>query len=266
MAHRRTPYVRVSDWILLAVLMVLSLGLLLGGPAGRIGAARLLWSSLLAPFRLLVITPDPLAEQAELARLRDALTRERLSKVAVRELRQENERLRGLLAFAEQEPRALVPASVVARSTDRFGETLLLGAGARGGVARGQTVLGLGGLVGVVTVAGEEESWVQTLRHDGLAVSGMLQSTRQVGLLRWDPARRALEFEGLRLECRVAAGDTVITSGLGQVFPKGLPIGRVSTVADDSLHLVKRVHVQPFVDFDRLEELLLLRAGDAAAS
>jgi len=59
----------------------------------------------------------------------------------------------------------------------------------------------------------------------------------------------------------VTVGDTVITSGLGGIFPKGLPVGRISKVKDLPGELFKGVEVTPSVDFSKLEEVLVIRTG-----
>jgi len=61
----------------------------------------------------------------------------------------------------------------------------------------------------------------------------------------------------------VAVGDMVITSGLGGIFPKGLPVGRISRVKDVSGELFKEIEVSPSVDFSKLEEVLVIQTGNS---
>ena len=116
--------------------------------------------------------------ERELTRLRRQLAHTRADAAAQREALRENERLRQLIAFAARPEGELLPALVVGRGADRFGEVLTLGRGEADGVFRGQTVLGLEGLIGVVTGTEREECWVRTLRHGGLPISGRLADAR----------------------------------------------------------------------------------------
>ncbi len=259
MVRKGPAYPGIGDWVALAVTGALSLFLLFSGTGSRIQAARVLRGSILYPFRLVILQacrPDD--REGQIMGLRQRLALSRLDEAVWRESIRENERLRDLFDFAKREERALMPSQILGRTMDRFGEVLTLARGERDGVCEGQAVLGIEGLVGVVTAADGGECWVKTLRHGALPVSGMLQDSRYVGTVRWSPARRLLRLEGIPLQSEVGVGEQVITSGYGQVFPKGIPVGRVVSVMDDSTGLVKRILVRPFVDLDRAEEFFLL--------
>ena len=61
-------------------------------------------------------------------------------------------------------------------------------------------------------------------------------------------------------------GDKAVTSGLGRVFPKGIPVGEVIQVTDSPGELFKEVRIRPMVDFSKLEELLVILKEDPLAS
>jgi rod shape-determining protein MreC len=267
MVRKSAAYPGIGDWLALAAAVVLSLLLIVPGSSFRHRAAGVLRSTVLYPVRLAQsYASDPVDPERELTRLRRRLARSRLDEAAQQSALLENERLRGLLDFENRRPRELVPCLVVGRAVDRFGETLTLSRGSGEGVTVGQTVVGIDGLVGVVTGLEKGECWVRTIRHGGLPVSGLLQQSRHVGVLRWNGRLRLLDLEGIPLDCPVAVGEKVHTSGHGRVFPKGVPVGAVLTVADDSTGLVKVILVRPAVDLDRLEEAFLVvpAAGDSS--
>ena len=77
-------------------------------------------------------------------------------------------------------------------------------------------------------------------------------------MLRWEPDRRLLRLEGIPIQCEVALGERLVTSGHGRIFPKGIPIGTVVSIADDPVDLVKEIMVAPFVNLDVAEEVFLM--------
>ncbi|MBD3235815.1 MAG: hypothetical protein GF330_03850, partial [Candidatus Eisenbacteria bacterium] len=223
-----------TDWTMLAVAVLLSAGLLLSGEGRRRSLAATLGRTLLLPYRLaLGYGRCPVASPEELDALREQLARRTLDRVQLREALRENDRLRTMLGFAERQSRRLVPAQVVGRSVERFGERLTL-APSGGAAIPGQPVVSTDGLVGCVTDTSGGVCRARTLRHGGLPVSGMLADRRHVGMLRWAPVRRELRMEGVPIQAVVETGTLVLTSGYGGLFPKGLPIGQVVAVRDDS--------------------------------
>jgi len=259
MVRKGAAYPGIGDWVALALAGALSFFLLLSNPAARIRAAKALHTTVLSPFRLVLwYGSAPPDVNEELIRLRQRLAGRYLDDAVCRDALRENARLRSLLGIDRREENVLVPTQVIGRAIDRFGEVLTVGRGQENGVYEGQPVMGIEGLVGVVSAVEDRQSWVRTIRHGALPVSGRLQDTRYVGTLRWDPTRRLFRLEGIPMQSPVPEGADVVTSGHGMIFPKGIPIGRVVKVADDSTALVKDILIRPFIDFDRVEEVLLL--------
>ena len=83
-------------------------------------------------------------------------------------------------------------------------------------------------------------------------------NTRVLGIVRWTGGKRLL-LDNVSISDTVAVGDTVITSGLGGVFPEGLPVGIIVSVVTGESPFFKSIILDPFVDFGALEELIVLR-------
>jgi rod shape-determining protein MreC len=114
------------------------------------------------------------------------------------------------------------------------------------------------GLVGRVVQVRSVASVIQLLNDPASTVGATVQRTRTPGLVEGD-AGGAVRFKFMARDgARVAPGDLVVTSGLGNLFPKGLPIGRVVTIEDKGSALFHFAVLVPVVDFDRVEEVLLL--------
>ncbi|TAJ19988.1 MAG: rod shape-determining protein MreC [Dehalococcoidia bacterium] len=192
----------------------------------------------------------------ENASLRQELARAQAELAAVREQRAANEEITALQQAAG-ELGSRVTAPVLLRDPAPGRQMLLIGRGTADGVHVGQPVLGPGAtLVGVVAAADVRRARVRLLHDSDSAVAAVLQSSRVQGSL-------IGSGEGLRLDMvaatiPVATGDLVLTSALGGLLPPGLLIGRVANVDTRSEDLVARIRVEPLVDYNRLEQVLVL--------
>lgn len=201
----------------------------------------------------------------ENANLRQANRRLRSWQAVAYRLEAENGALRELLRMAPDPQSRYVTARVVADNGGAFVRSVLVNAGARDGVIQGQAAVTGEGLAGRVAQVGERSARVLLITDINSRIPVMLADSRERAVLAGNNTDRPmLLYLGPR--SRVAAGDRILTSGDGGVFPAGLPVG-VVVPSDDNA-----VRVQPFVDWDRMEYLrlidfelsgLLLSAGGA---
>lgn len=179
------------------------------------------------------------------------------------EYRLENIRLRSILhfesSFADQYE--LLGAKVVARHPSNWQQTLTINRGRRDGVREGMAVITPKGVVGRIGTLGERSAEViLILDHEG-ALGGMIQSTRFPGIVESTGDRNIpLQMVQLPHDSPVKENQTVVTSGLGGIFPKGLRIGYVVDVQPEPNGLMKKALIKPFVDFERIEEVLVIMA------
>jgi rod shape-determining protein MreC len=232
--------------------------LVLLGALARMGVLRDVTAAILSPpqslFRFLI---SGARMGSENARLRDAAARLALENFALREAELENVRLRTLLDFKAASWFQLEPAAVLARDAGRFGRALKISKGRGAGLGVNMPVVNHEGLVGKVIEVDAGSSFVQILRDPDCRVSALVQRSRVAGILAWDPR------EGVRLldvphHADVEVGDLIVTSGLGEIFPKGILVGRVESVTFEEAHLFRRIEVEPFVDFSHLEEVFVI--------
>lgn len=175
----------------------------------------------------------------------------------------ENRALRDLLALAEQAPSAEpLAARVIGGGFAASARTLDVSRGAVHGVRRGQPVVDVAGLAGLVQRAGWTTSEVVLIVDPRSTVLARLARSRVVGRVRGEEGGAGLVMEDVSRDGDVRPGDLVVTSGLGRVFPPNIPIGRVVEVAIDDRR--RRLTLEPAVDFDRLDwvALLPMRAPD----
>src|SRR5690349_6082930 len=185
---------------------------------------------------------------------------------AMRAERGENSRLRRLLDLEQRHPYSLLAADVAGRSLDRLGGSLTLDKGALDGVLENRAILTPEGLVGRVERVTGHQARVLTLLHRECAVAARVARTRVEGVLRWDfgdqPILRLLYVSSQE---DVKAGDLVVTSGLGGIFPEGVRVGRIERVGLEPNGLMKEIVVKPAVDFRSVEQVLVYTPSGAGA-
>lgn len=170
----------------------------------------------------------------------------------------ETQRLQRLLAMRDSSQAEFLTARVVGKDATNWFKTILLDCGSMEGVRRNQPVLAPNGLVGRVVEVTPTSARVQLFTDPVSAVGGLIQRTRVTGIVSGNLGAGA-RVRYLPLMGDVVVGEEVVTSGMGGVFPKGIPIGRITTVERKSGVLFQEATLTPAVDLSRLEEVLILK-------
>jgi rod shape-determining protein MreC len=190
--------------------------------------------------------------------LRAETERLKVQALQVEETREENARLRRLLTLRERLPLATLAGEVVGREAGGWVRALTINRGRSAGIVRQVPVIVPEGLVGRVVQVRVGTSVIQLLSDPASTVGAVVQRTRTPGLVEGDTGGKVrLKFMA-RDGSHVAPGDLVVTSGLGSLFPKGVPIGRVARIEDRGSALFHFAELVPAVDFARVEEVLLI--------
>jgi rod shape-determining protein MreC len=168
-----------------------------------------------------------------------------------------NERLKKLLDLKNTLQAPLVAAAVIGEDSSPWFKTILIDRGERDGLREGMPVLVGEGVVGQLVKVAPETSRVILLTDHASAIAGVIQRSRARGVARGKGNDRcSLEFT-LREE-EVKVGDLLVTSGMGGIFPKGLPIGEITMVKKGEYGIFQTIEVRPAVNINRLEEVLVL--------
>jgi rod shape-determining protein MreC len=207
--------------------------------------------------------------RAQNRRLRDETQRLRVEALRVTETDAENQRLRRLLTLKESLPLETMAGEIIAREWGGWVRSLTINRGRGDAVARLTAVIAPDGLVGRIVDVRAGSSVVQVLTDPASTVGAHVVRTRTPGIVEGEP-RGTLRFKYMARDgSGIQVGDIVVTSGLGGLFPGGIPIGRVRTIDDRGSALFSYAQVTPAVDFARIDEVLLLTGGaarDVAAS
>lgn len=194
----------------------------------------------------------------ENVRLRDEVQRLRVDALRVSETTDENARLRRLLVLREQLPMTTLPGEVIARESGGWIRSLTVNRGKGDGVTRLTAVISPDGLVGRVLDVRPGVSIVQILTDPASSLSAHVVRTRTAGLVEGEPSgAMRLKFMA-RDGAGIQVGDLVVTSGLGGLFPRGIPIGRVRAIDDRGSALFHYATITPVVDLSRIDEVLLV--------
>lgn len=263
MKHARYQPVQ-RDYPILVALLVTSLTIAIVGKTehsgfmtGMIDAAFLPFESLSARIMRLSYTYE------ENRILRGRLMEVARENMVLREQVHEIIRLRELLDFKYECPDSCIPARVLGDADQSDGGGIKIDKGARAGIGRDMVVISPDGLVGRVLDSEAWSSRVRRVTDVGSKISAMLLRSRSGGILRNKGGRLLMEW--VPPDAEVMPGDTVISSGYGPVIPKGIPIGEVRAVHDRPTEFSLSLEVKPFVDFNRLEEVFVLKPDSVSA-
>ena len=196
--------------------------------------------------------------RAENRRLRGEIQRLRVDALWVTDAADENRRLRRLLDLRNRLPVATLAGEVIARDWGGWVRSLTVNRGRGDDVKRLTAVISPEGLVGRIVDVRIGASIVQVLTDPSSTVGAHALRTRTPGIVEGEP-RGTIRFKYMARDgAGIAVGDVIVASGLGGVFPRGIPIGRVRAIDDRGSALFHYALLAPVVDFARVDEVLLV--------
>jgi rod shape-determining protein MreC len=196
-------------------------------------------------------------QKKENLRLQEEVHRLQIENDELRESVYAMERLRRLLQFKEQVPATMLSAEVIAYSPSAWFRTIVINKGNRDGVDKDMPVVTWEGVVGKVMRTSPGSSIILLVIDRNSSIDVLVQRTRARGLLEGDGGSRC-RLQHVPRTDDIEAGDHLITSGLGGIFPKGIPMGDVVKVEKKEYGLFQEVEVRPSADFSRLEEVMVI--------
>ena len=181
----------------------------------------------------------------------------------LRELEQENVRLRNLLQFKENFKIKAILARMIAKDVSTEFRAIRINRGKAQGIEPNMAVINAEGVVGRVLRVTDYTSDIVTLLDPLSAIDAYIMRSRARGIVEGlTDSLCQLKF-ALRVD-DIQPGDLLLSSGLGGNFPKGIPVGTVIKVTRKSFGVTQKVEVKPSVDFSKLEEVLVVTHTDAS--
>lgn len=197
------------------------------------------------------------ADQQTLSDLKAENEQLRSRNAELEETNQSTQRLQGLLDLKNTYNLQSTGARVISGSTDSFNNTIVIDKGTSSGLAVGMPVVDSGGVIGQIIECGPTTSTVRLITDEKSGVAAMVQSSRAQGML-MGSASRQITLNLINTNQKVAVGDTVVTSGLGGVFPKGLPLGKVTSVEAAPGSLYYTIVIEPYGNVSTNEEVMVI--------
>jgi rod shape-determining protein MreC len=194
--------------------------------------------------------------RAENRQLKEQIEQMRLEQVRLSEDAVQAHRLQSLLAFKEQFIAKTVPAQVIGSSGSDLSRSIYIDKGDNAGLKPDMAVITAGGIVGKVWLVYPSTSLVLMINDQSSGVGVFMEKSRLQGVLRGTP-NGELILERVMSDETVTPGETVLSSGGDQIFPKGLPVGTVSSVGPGR-EMFLSIKVKPAADLSRLEEVLVV--------
>lgn len=204
---------------------------------------------------------DVMAENEELKKQVDSLTAE-LNTVKLEQYELDN--LRELYDLDQKYPSyEKVAANVIGKDSGNWFNTFTIDKGSEDGIEVDMNVMSGSGLVGIVTEVGPNYAKVTTIINDTSKVRGMVSTTSDnltvSGSLQSMNENMVIEFDNLNdKDDEVAVGDPVVTSYVSYDYQQGILIGYISSIEMDSNNLTKSGTITPVVDFEHIEEVLVI--------
>lgn len=178
-------------------------------------------------------------------------------------MKDENQTLREMFEYSEANQNYnYLGCNIVGYSGGNISNGYVIDKGTNDGVKKDMIVITPQGLVGKVTKAENSYSIVQTILNENIAVASMVESTRETtGVLQGvtDNKNKNLTIlSNIPIDSEIKEGDVILTSGLGGMYPKEIRIGEVVSIEVDSVGIMKKAFVKPYVDFNKLEGLFVV--------
>lgn len=245
-----------------AVAIVLSLVCLIAGPDLSGTAGNITTTLFYYPFYRLQTTLQTLSGTAE----ENAALRTNLVEISTRlqlydETLEENLRLRSLLGFVPPSAFYIVPTEIIGVHGSGLPTTVLINLGQRDSIRVNQPVINQYGLAGRVAQVLPDYSVVYLLTEPRCRVAARVKRSREQGIIRYSMTSGMI-LDNLPRQGDVAVGDTVITSGLGGIFPEGLIVGVIRSVEVSEREFFYSIGMAPAVNFNGLDELYILVRGE----
>ena len=182
-------------------------------------------------------------------------------------IKKENKRLRKMVSYEnENDKYKYIGCSVLGIAGNSYLDGYIINKGTNDGISKRMVAITSEGLVGQVTSVGSNWSIIQTLGNENISVAGFNQRSQEAnGIVKGykDDSNNVLaKMETSNLEADIKEGDTILTSGLGQIYPKGILIGKITKIIEDKGQFVKYGIIKPAINMSKLEEVFIVVPKD----
>ncbi|MBW7995435.1 MAG: rod shape-determining protein MreC [Candidatus Glassbacteria bacterium] len=245
--------------LLFLLLLLLCLAAISLTGRNRFQLARTINRTLITPFQMVVSKADYyISLKKENERLRKNNFVLSLELYRLEQARQQNERLKNLLDFASQTPIHFITCRVISGGIGERSNVFIIDKGNRHGISPNMPVLVPEGLVGKTIETDPGRSVVELYTHQDFRVSAMPSGKTERGIA-GSAASGQLYLFNIPLRTSIEVGDLIVSSGMGGIFPKGIPVGVVNDIErEQEMGIKLRARLSASVDLDRVSEVFVL--------
>lgn len=194
--------------------------------------------------------------------LREENSKLKTSIIDYNSIKQENKELRDLLEYAEANSEYnYVACDIVGTNGNSYINGYTINKGSKDGIEKRMVAVTEQGLVGQIVSVGTNWAIIQTLGNENISVAAFNENSKETnGLIKGyrEDDLPVITLETANLDSDINEGDNIITSGLGGIYPKGISIGTVSKVVGDKSSFIKYGIINPTVDMDKLQKILIV--------
>ena len=151
-----------------------------------------------------------------------------------------------------------IPAYIISKDISNYSKTFIINAGKNDGIEKNMTVISEQGLVGYVISVNDSTSKIQTIIDTSNSVTAKLTNAEDSIICKGSLNDKKLKATYIPTNADISEGDSIETSGMGGIYPKGIVIGKVKEVINTQNILDRYAWIEPAVDFDRVETVLII--------
>ncbi|MDH3394145.1 MAG: rod shape-determining protein MreC [Desulfobulbaceae bacterium] len=196
-------------------------------------------------------------------RLREELRKFKAINNEYREAVASNVRLSKLLDLKESLPSPTLTARIIGKDPSLWFKTVIIDRGSSDGVKQGMPVVTIEGIVGQIMSSSPHYAKVLLATDPNSAIDVIVQNTRVQGIIKGNGKEYQLHY--VLKNWKIDKGEAIVTSGLGGVFPKGLPVGTVTKVTESRRGMFQKIDIKPSVDFTQIEHLIIIMKENSLA-
>ena len=171
-------------------------------------------------------------------------------------LEKDNDSLRDKLEIKDRYNHfKLIYADIVIKNYDNFDETFVVNKGSNDGIKEKQTVITKDGLLGYISKVAKNTSVVTTILDPNVSVGVEIASVNKNALVKGDFSLKneaKLKLTYIPIDTEVSVDEVVYTSGIGQVYPKGIPVGKIEKVVNKKNEIDRYAIIKPLADINNV--------------
>lgn len=198
----------------------------------------------------------------KLTKLEQDLEQAKIDAQEINVLQKENEDLKELLDIKDGYNHfEKIYANVITRSYDNWNETFIINKGSQDGIKEKQTVIASKGLVGYISNVEQNTSTVTTILDATSAVSVEISNINKLALIKGDYSLKnkgKLKLINIPIDTEISIGETIYSSGIGELYKKGIPVGTITEVISKKNDIDRYAIVDAFVDIESVDMVAVI--------